>query len=283
MKAAVFNIQSFSTNDGPGIRTVVFFQGCNLRCLWCHNPESWDNQPLPAFIEEKCIGCGGCAKMCDALKGGIDSSLCKRCGRCSDICYSGALTRPCRVFTPQELWTLLAVDKPYFQNSKGGITFSGGEAMLHADFLCEMVKICREEGVHTAVDTAGHVPYEWLVRVNPDLFLYDIKAASPEKHVLLTGVDGVLIWENLRRLIEDGYKVCVRVPCVPGANWDQLSAIGTGLRRLGVLEADIEALAYHRLGEGKAAWYGNGQKQEGRDFYTPSDEEMEEAVRLLKG
>ena len=287
MKAAVFNIQSFSTNDGPGIRTVVFFQGCNLRCLWCHNPESWDDQPPPAFIKEKCIGCGCCVNMCDALKrehgseyGGIDPGLCRRCGRCDDICYSGALTRPCRVFTPEELWKLLAVDKPYFQNSKGGITFSGGEAMLHTDFLAEMISICREEGVHTAVDTAGHVPYEWLVRVNPDLFLYDIKAACPEKHVLLTGVDGVLIWENLRRLIEDGYKVCVRVPCVPGANWDQLPAIGTRLCKLGILAGDIEPLAYHKLGEGKAAWYKHGQ--EGGFFNTPSEEEMEEAVKLLK-
>jgi len=280
MKATVFNIQSFSTNDGPGIRTVVFFQGCNLRCLWCHNPESWENRPPPAFLKEKCISCGACIGICDARKsenGVINHSFCKRCGHCGDICYSGALAYPCREFTPQELWPLLSVDKPYFQNGGGGITFSGGEAMLHADFLAEMIKICRDEGVHTAIDTAGHVPYEWLVRVNPDLFLYDIKASSPEKHRSLTGVDGILIWENLQRLLADGYKICIRVPCIPGANWDELPAIGARLRKMGV--EDIEALPYHRLGEGKAAWYG----QEGECFNTPTETEMAEAIKSLKG
>jgi pyruvate formate lyase activating enzyme len=149
--------------------------------------------------------------------------------------------------------------------------------MLQPDFLAETVNICREEEVHTAVDTAGHVPYEWLVRVNPDLFLYDIKAVSPDKHMSLTGADGILIWENLRRLLADGYNVKVRVPCVPGANWDELPAIGERLREWGV--ADIEALPYHRLGEGKAAWYG----QKLRVFDSPSEVEMEEAIKLLKG
>jgi len=278
MTAKIFNIQSFSTNDGPGIRTVVFFQSCNLRCLWCHNPESWEDNPPIAFLKEKCIACGACINICAAhsnIIGEIDRSLCKSCGRCSDVCCSGALSHQCREFTPQELWKILAVDKAYFQNGAGGITFSGGEAMLQVDFLAEMVKICREEGVHTAVDTAGHVPYEWLKKVNPDLFLYDIKAV--EKYKFLTGVDGILILENLRRLIEDGYKVQVRVPCVPGANWDELAVIGERLHLLGIM--DIEALPYHKLGEGKARWYGVDATQ----FEQPSDEEMLEANKLLKG
>lgn len=280
MTAAVFNIQSFSTTDGPGIRTVVFFQGCNLHCLWCHNPESWEKNPPPAFIKEKCIGCGSCIGLCDARPAGgvpaaVESPLCRRCGRCISLCHSGALSRPCRIFTPSQLWSLLLVDKPYFDNGAGGVTFSGGECMLQPDFLAETVKICRENSVHTAVDTAGHVPYGDFVKVNPDLFLYDIKAVK--LHKAMTGVDGEMIRSNLQQLLADGYSVRVRVPCVPGANWDDLPQIGAWLQEHGI--TDIEALPYHPLGEGKAKWYG----REVRGFKTPGKEEMAEAIKLLKG
>jgi len=260
MTGKIFNIQSFSTHDGPGIRTVVFFQGCNLHCRWCHNPESWETSPPLAFIKEKCIHCGACKE-----------------SPCPDVCYAGALICASRTFSPQELWTLLAADKPYFDNGAGGVTFSGGECMLQVDFLTEIIKICRKNGVHTAVDTAGHVPYQWLVQANPDLFLYDIKAISPERHKALTGVDGTLIWENLRRLIEEQYNVNIRVPCIPKANWDELPAIGARLREWGI--TNTEPLPYHRLGEGKALWHG----REMPVFVIPSEADMAEARRLLRG
>jgi pyruvate formate lyase activating enzyme len=253
MTGKIYNIQPFSTTDGPGVRTVVFFQGCNQRCAWCHNPESWELDPAPAFLAEKCIGCG----------------------RCDDLCPAGAIISPCRTFTPQELWAFLAVDAPYFE-SGGGITFSGGEALLQADFLKEIISICRENGIHTAVDTAGHVPYENFTKANPDLFLYDIKAVSAQAHLELTGVDGILIWENLARLLAEGREVCVRVPCVPGANFGELPAIGEKLRSLGVKK--IEALPYHRLGEGKAAMYGLKQ----RTFDVPDEAEIKWAEMSLR-
>jgi len=252
----VFNIQSFSTTDGPGIRTVVFFQGCNLSCIWCHNPESQMSNAPEAFIKEKCIGCGACET------GGE--------------CYAQARTKTCQEFTTFELWKLLEIDIPYLKNSGGGITFSGGECMLQADFLQEMVSICRENGIHTAVDTAGSVPYEWLVKTRPDIFLYDIKALSTEMHKKLTGVDGILIWENLGRLVNDGYHVQVRVPCVPGANWDELPQIFEKLFEIGV--CDIELLAYHRLGEGKGVLYN---LKEAEIFNPPSKKEMDELWNLL--
>ena len=254
MTARIFNIQNFSTTDGPGIRTVIFFQGCNLKCIWCHNPESWDADPPPAFIKEKCISCGRCAS------GGE--------------CFTGALVPTTRDFTPQGLWELIKDEQPYFKNSGGGITFSGGECALQPDFLKEMVNICRQNTVHTAVDTAGHVPYEWLVRINPDLFLYDIKACSPEKYKEISGVDGVLIWDNLRKLISDGYNVHVRVPCIPGANWDELPEIADRLHKSGI--TGIELLPYHKLGEGKAA----AHKQ--RVFDAPSEEDMNQAKKIFK-
>ncbi|MCL2217860.1 MAG: radical SAM protein [Defluviitaleaceae bacterium] len=256
--AKIFNIQSFSTTDGPGIRTVVFFQGCNLSCAWCHNPESRLPDAPEAFIQEKCIGCGACGA------GGE--------------CYAQARIKTCREFTPDGLFRLLEIDLPYLKNSGGGVTFSGGECMLQADFLEEMVKICSEKGIHTAVDTAGHVPYEWLTRVNPNMFLYDIKALSPEVHKKLVGVDGVLIWENLEKLLRDGFRVQVRIPCVPGANWDELPLIFEKLRDIGA--ADVELLAYHRLGEGKNELY-NLSGKEVPAFKPPTKKEMEELWNLL--
>lgn len=257
-KAKIFNIQSFSTTDGPGIRTVVFFQGCNLRCLWCHNPESLEREPSIGFIKEKCIGCGNCVQE-----------------RNPETCYVGALVEPARTFTPLELWSLLENDLLYYQNSKGGVTFSGGECMLHVDFLEEIVTICRENGVHTAVDTAGHVPYEWLRRVNPDLFLYDIKAVDPLVHKELTGVDGKLIWENLARLIEEGYQIHVRIPCIPSANWEEIPEMIIRLRTLGITKPEL--LPYHSLGADKSSWYGKKVVL----FTPPTKEEMDKLKELL--
>jgi len=255
MTGKIFNIQSFSTTDGPGIRTVVFFQGCNLHCAWCHNPESQPVNAPEAFLLEKCINCGEC--------------------KIGGECYAGARTTTSRDFTPEGLWKLLSIDVPYLQNSGGGITFSGGECLLQPEFLHEMIQLCRANDIHTAIDTAGHVPYERLISVRPDMFLYDIKAMSPEKYKELTGVDGVLIWENLERLIKDNYRVQVRIPCVPGANWDEIPEIIARLKQIGA--TDIELIAYHRLGEGKATIYG----MESRIFDTPAKKEMEEIWNLL--
>ena len=248
MTGKIFNIQSFSTTDGPGIRTVVFFQGCNLCCKWCHNPESQPPDAPQAFIPEKCIGCGVC-------KTGAE-------------CYAGARVTNCREFTPESLMALLETDIPYLKNSGGGITFSGGECMLQPEFLGEIIRLCRNQGIHTAVDTAGHVPYDCLAAVGADMYLYDIKASSPETYKEFTGVDGILIWENLARLVKDNYRIQVRIPCVPGGNFHEVPQIITRLHELGI--TDIEPLPYHRLGEGKAAIYGTKRQL----FRVPTNEEM---------
>ena len=226
-----------------------------MRCIWCHNPESWDSSPASAFLKEKCINCGECNK-----------------GR---ECFAGARVLAAREFTPLGLWKLIEGELPYYKNSGGGITFSGGECMLQVDFLEAICKICRQNGVHTAVDTAGHVPYEWLIRVSPDLFLYDIKADNKKTHKELTGVDGVLIWENLRRLVADGHNVQVRVPCVPGANWNELPGIARRLRELGV--TNTELMPYHKLGESKAASRGYKLHM----FDVPRQQDMSDAMKLF--
>lgn len=254
----IYNIQTFSTTDGPGIRTVVFHQGCNLRCLWCHNPESIPMNPEIGFISEKCIQCGNCQ---------IEKN--------PDTCYAGALVRSCQKITSSQLWELLKKDLPYYQFTQGGITFSGGECLLQWEFVAEMIAICRENGVHTAVDTAGHVPFEWLEAVDADLYLYDIKALDESLHQRLTGVNGKLIWENLAKLVEKKYQVGVRIPCVPGGNWEDIPAIIEKLKSLGI--HDITLLPYHVIGADKSSWYG----QEPVLFSVPTDEEMNTLKELL--
>lgn len=280
----VFNIQPFSIQDGPGIRTTVFLLGCNLRCKWCHNPESWELEPVLEFSPEKCIGCGACFALCPAhfLNGEgvheIDRERCNVCGKCADSCYAGALAITGQEMSAERLLRRIAEDRPYYQDSGGGVTFSGGECMLQIDFLERVLMGCREIGVHTAVDTAGHLPYEWFQRVLPytDLFLYDLKAAAEEVHRDLTGVGSGRIWDNLARLLSDGAEVIVRVPCIPGANWEELPLIAQRLSALPVKR--VELCPYHRLGEGKFAMLG----LEGERYTVPTNEEMESLLPLFE-
>lgn len=280
----IFNIQPFSIYDGPGIRTTVFFKGCNLRCAWCHNPESWIMSPQLEFLSEKCIGCGACFTACPnnahtASESGhvIDRSKCKNCGLCAQTCYAGALTMAGRQATSQEIFNRILEDAPYFKNSGGGVTFSGGECMMQLDFLCELLKLCKETGIHTAVDTAGHFPFSSFEKILPwtDLFLYDIKAFDPDTHHKLTGIRNERILENLPLLCEHGANVFIRIPCIPDGNWQDMEQIAEYLKNIPVQK--VELLAYHRLGEGK-------RKSLGMDvvtFRTPSPEEMENLLTLF--
>lgn len=260
----IFNIQPFSVYDGPGIRTTVFFKGCNLRCAWCHNPESWRSVPEIQFQPEKCIGCGACLTACPVgahiLKDGVhilERSTCQGCGACVENCFAGALIRTGQEMSVADVMTRIEADRAYYEKSGGGVTFSGGEAMLQIDFLEALLKECRARGIHTAVDTAGAVRREAFDRVLPytDLFLYDIKAADAALHEKLTGADNKRILENLKYLCEQGARVIVRIPCVPGGNWEDLHKIAALLSAYTGIER-VELLAYHRLGEGKKAALG---------------------------
>ena len=248
MKAIIFDIQRNSFVDGPGIRTTVFFKGCNLKCAWCHNPESQSAKPQIMFYKDKCSGCGKCLEVCPN-----NLEKCDFCGRCEIFCASDARKVCGREYTVDEVFSEVIKDKAFYDNSGGGVTFSGGECMLQIDFLCEILEKCKENGIHTAVDTAGNVPWEYFERIlkYTDLFLYDIKLFDREKHKQYTGADNKVILDNLKKLFEGGASVWIRIPVIPGANdtEEEMRKIKEFLKPYSPLK--IELLCYHKMGEHK--------------------------------
>ena len=267
-RATVFDIERNSYVDGPGIRTTVFFKGCNLRCAWCHNPESQSHTPQMMFYGDKCVGCGKCKEKCP---NGLSS--CDLCGRCEIYCPQDARRVCGKEYTVEEILREVVKDKAFYETSGGGVTLSGGECMLQLEFVTALLRACKAEGLHTAVDTAGHVPYEGLDVVLPytDLFLYDVKCFDTEKHRRYTGVGNERILENLGKLLDSGKRVWVRIPVVPSVNdtVEEMEGIKSFLSLHGAPEK-IELLPYHAMGEHKYAAVG----KEAACFATPDEETM---------
>ena len=261
LTATIFDIQRFSVHDGPGIRTTVFFKGCNLRCAWCHNPESLRPTPEVMVYPDKCVGCGACAKACaigaprfDENGPAIDRARCTGCLACAGVCFSGALSAAGKAMSVSQVLDVVRRDVPFYESSGGGMTISGGEALLQSEFAAELLHRARTEGIHTTVDTALAVSWEHVAKVLPhtDLFLVDIKAAGSALHRRLTGIGNERILKNLRRLVGLGAQVWVRIPLVPGAAGDEaeLAAIARILADIPGIQR-IELLNFHRMGEGK--------------------------------
>lgn len=241
MKARIFDIKRFAVHDGDGIRTTVFFKGCPLKCVWCHNPEGIDFKPQLAYYKNKCISCGECVKVCPksahAVNNGIHSferEKCIVCGKCESSCFSEALILYGKEVTVDELMPQLSEDKDFYQTSGGGVTLSGGECLAQADFCAELLKTLKSAGINTAVDTCGFVLKEAIDKVLPytDEFLYDIKAFDEETHIRCTGRSNALILENLKYICEQGSRVEVRLPYVPEYNENQVEKIAAYLARL---------------------------------------------------
>ena len=268
MTATIFDIQRSSYVDGPGIRTTVFFKGCNLRCAWCHNPESQNPKPEMLFYKNRCAGCGKCKEKCPNLL-----EKCNLCGRCALFCPSDAREICGKEYTVDEILSEVLKDKDFYKSSGGGVTFSGGECMLQIDFLEKILKKCKEEGIHTAVDTAGHLPFEYFERIIPytDLFLYDLKCFDKEKHKAYTGVENGLILDNLKRILQKGASVWVRIPIIPSVNdsEEEMKSIKELLISFAYPER-VELLPYHRMGEHKYAALG----KEAVTFTVPDKEKM---------
>ncbi len=289
MEGRVFNIQRFSTKDGPGIRTTVFFNGCNLRCAWCHNPESWSLKPTIQLFKERCINCGLCAKLCtrgahvfEANAHTIDMHKCVLCMECVTYCPTEALECKSKTYTPEELFETVYADKDYYKSSGGGVTVSGGEPMLQSDFLSEFLPKLKEQGIHVAVDTAGVIPYEHYEKINPyvDLYLYDLKGFDNEMHKKYVGSSNVRVLENIKRLSDDGKRIMCRLPLIKGVN-DSLEDAKKYAQLLSSLKGvvSVKLLPYHNYGINKAASVGMNMTE----FEPPCNiEEIQTIYKNLK-
>ena len=261
-KGTIFNIQKFSINDGPGIRTTVFMKGCPLDCLWCHNPESKSAKPEIFYDESKCIGCRGCEAVCSnkcheftEKVHTYNRTFCTSCGKCADACVTEALETAGKLISAEDVIAEVLKDKAFYDNSGGGMTLSGGEPMAQAEFTLELLKNAKENGLHTCMETCGYAREEDYKRVAQyvDIFLFDYKETDPIKHKEFTRVSNELILNNLKMLDNLGKKIVLRCPIIPTLNdrEDHLKGIADVANSLkNILEINIEP--YHPLGKGKA-------------------------------
>lgn len=291
----VFDIRKFSLHDGPGIRTTVFFKGCPLSCWWCHNPESQSPALELMVWESRCIRCGTCVSFCALEAAGLDADaktgmhptverdVCTVCGSCVAICAAEARELVGKRMTVDDVMSSIERDIVFFEESGGGVTFSGGEPLAQHTFLAGLLKACKALEIHTALDTSGYAPWKTIdnIRGDVDLFLYDIKLMDDTRHRAYTGVPNGLILHNLRALSEHGHQIVLRVPVIPGITDDSqnLGEIGMFAASLPNLER-VDLLPYHPSAQGK--YERLGKPYHLTDTISPSDEQMAEIVHLLE-
>ena len=288
INGTIFDIRKYSIHDGPGIRTAVFFKGCPLRCAWCHNPESQSFAPELILHPNRCILCAACVERCpsSAVNGQLttDRERCQSCGGCVDVCYADAREIVGREMTVAQVLGQIEADQVFYDQSNGGVTFTGGEPLSQPRFLLDLLAACRPRNIHTAVDTSGFAAWTVVDQIRPlvDLFLYDLKLIDDEQHRQYTGVSNQLILSNLQQLSELGHNLIVRIPIIPGVNDDEktLRQMGEFLASLAIVPP-VELLAYHQIAAAKYANLGREYSLSG--LIPPDKTRMEDIAGLLNG
>lgn len=287
MTGCYFALKRFAVHDGPGIRTTLFLKGCPLSCLWCHNPEGKSFKPQIAFYKHKCTNCLRCANVCKNNVHNFDNEHlvtrdnCAFCSDCADACFNDAIEVFGKTVSVDEALKMVLEDRLFYETSSGGVTVSGGEPLMQAEFLKALLKNLKEQNIHTAVDTCGYAPQEAFNSVLPytDLFLYDIKAFKEETHVKLTGKSNKLIWDNLEYVTKNGKQVIIRFPFVPGYNDSEAEEIAKKLTEFNnILSVDI--LPYHNFSSSK--YDALGLEDTMPRIPMPTKEETEKIKAIFK-
>ncbi len=303
----IFDIKKYAIHDGPGIRTTVFFQGCPLSCWWCHNPESQSRQPVLLYRANRCVLCATCVETCP--KNGIeifssgngrgganfvriegegkiaitDRTNCDVCGACAEVCYHGAREVSGKEMTVREVLAEIERDVPFYDQSGGGVTFSGGEPLNQRKFLEELLRECKAREIHTVVDTSGYAAWEVIdgIRDDVDLFLYDLKLMDNVRHKKFTGVSNELILNNLQRLADNGKQIEIRIPLIPGVNGDaeNLEQTAAFIAKLPNITG-VELMGYHDIAAAK--YEALGMVYPLPDTAPPSEAAMQAAASYFE-
>jgi pyruvate formate lyase activating enzyme len=280
-RGIIFDIKKFAIDDGPGIRTTIFFKGCLLRCWWCHNPEGQPSTPELMYKRTRCDSCAECVKVCpeEAIsfplkRVSINRDHCNLCAKCCQACPTGALAITGKQASLKEVLEEIDKDSIFYDESHGGVTASGGEPLLQLDFLNALLKECKDRNIHTAVDTCGYASRDAIDKISDkvDLFLYDIKIMDEKKHIKYTGVSNGPILENLKRLAENGSNIQIRFPIIPGINDDKENVTETAEFVASCRITNVSLLPYHRAGIEKYRSLSRSYKL--KKVQTPSDQDL---------
>jgi pyruvate formate lyase activating enzyme len=285
--AVVFDVKRYAINDGPGIRVTIFLKGCPLSCRWCHNPESISPKVEKMYTRNKCIGCGECVdtcpiEACELTPGGIvtDNTTCLRCGLCAEVCPALATEMSGHYESIPDLLKVIENERPFFDQSGGGVTFSGGEPLMFPEFLREILDACGRMQIHRTVDTSGLVSLDTILSIakRTDLFLYDLKLMDSEKHKQWTGVGNKRILQNLEALAHTGADIQIRVPLIKGVNCDKENIEETAafVAALSGTPKAVSLLPYHKLAEGKATKLG--KPYDAGEMAAPNEAELADII-----